>query len=82
MDVLYVVAVIWSSGPAAAQVEVTPVVEGQTLGFHSEEAVVASPAVAVGLAPLSCRWAESPELMCPCSRSIAERFSGKLCGTS
>ena len=72
---------IRSSGPAAAQVEVVPVVAGQTLRFPSEGAVVASPAVAVGSASLSCHWAEFPELVYPCSRSIAERFSGKPCGT-
>lgn len=65
-----------SSGPAAAQVvEAAAQVVDQSFGCPSEEAVVVSPAVALGWASLSCRWAVSPELVCPCSRSIAARFS-------
>ena len=82
---------VWSLGPAAApQVVVAAAVLDQSLGFSSEAAAVVldqslgfssagaavvSPAAALDWASLSCRWAEFPELGCPCSRSIAPRFS-------
>lgn len=64
-----------SSGPAAAQVEAAAVVSDQSEGFSSEGAAVVLPAVARDWAFLSCRWAESPGLVCLCSRSIDARFS-------
>lgn len=63
------------SGPAAAQVVAAGGLMDQILGFPSEGAAVVLPAVALDWASLSCRWAESPELVCPCSRSIDARSS-------
>lgn len=75
MDDLWVAAVVRRSGPPAAQVEVAAVVLDQSQGFSSEWAAVVLPAVAQDLAFPSCHWAESPVLVCLCSRSIAARFS-------
>lgn len=74
-DALWVVAAVRSSGPAAAQVEAAAVVLDHISGHSSEGAAAVSPAVALDWASLSCRWAGSPELVCPCSRNIAARFS-------
>ncbi len=75
MDVLWVAAVVRSPGPAAAEGPVAAVELDRNLGFYSEGAAELSPAVAPDWASLSCRWAEFPELVCPCSRSTAARFS-------
>lgn len=78
-DVLWVAAVVQASCPAPPQVvvkaEAAAVLLEQSLGFSSEGAVGMPPAAAPDWATLSCRWAESPEQACPCSRSTVARFS-------
>lgn len=80
--VLWAATAVLSNGfAAAAQVVTAEAPVDQNEQLLSESAELALPALAPCGTCLSCHWAVSLDLMCPCSRSTAARFSGRLCGT-